>query len=206
MHARPLRKIGLLMLALMATWPWVRSPVVAEASAVGAPQQTYDRQTSETYTSEEIVEKGHKFFGRTTKEVASVVEYVFRKQGAPNGYVVGEEGSGAIIGGLRYGEGTLFMKNGLRKKIYWQGPSLGWDIGGNGSRVMVLVYGLREPSDMFGRFAGIEGTAYIVGGLGVNFQQHDYVKLAPIRTGVGLRLGINAGYLKYSERPTWNPF
>jgi len=163
-------------------------------------------QQGETYTSQEIIDKGHKVFGRTTKEVASVVEYAFQRYGEPNGYIVGEEGSGAIIGGLRYGEGMLFMKKGFRKKVYWQGPSIGMDFGGNGSRVLVLVYGLQHPNDLLARFAGIEGTAYVVGGLGVNFQQYANVKLAPIRTGLGFRLGLNAGYLKYSDRPQWNPF
>jgi hypothetical protein len=167
---------------------------------------TATEKSGETYTAEEIVSKGHKVFGRTTKEVASVVEYAFQRNGEPNGYIVGEEGSGAIIGGLRYGEGTLFMKNGFRKKVYWQGPSIGMDFGGNGSRVLVLVYGLQHPDDLLARFAGIEGTAYVVGGLGVNFQQYGNVKLAPIRTGLGFRLGLNAGYLKYSDTPRWNPF
>jgi hypothetical protein len=169
-------------------------------SAKTAPEQ------SETYTSQEIVAKGHKVFGRTTKEVAGVVEYTFQRYGEPNGYIIGEEGSGAFIGGLRYGEGTLFMKNGLRKKVFWQGPSIGWDFGGNGSRVLVLVYGLQHPNDIYARFSGVEGTAYIIGGLGVNFQQYGDIKLAPIRTGLGMRLGVNAGYLKYSATPTWNPF
>jgi hypothetical protein len=171
----------------------------AAMSATSAPE-------SDTYTSQEIVDKGHKIFGRTTKEIAGVVEYAFQKHGEPNGYIVGEEGSGAIIGGLRYGEGTLFMKNGLRKKVYWQGPSIGWDFGGNGSRVLVLAYGLRHPNDIYARFGGVEGTAYVIGGLGVNFQQSGHVRLAPIRTGLGVRLGVNAGYLKYSPQPTWNPF
>jgi hypothetical protein len=165
-----------------------------------APEQ------SETYTSQEIVAKGHQVFGRATKEVAAVVEHAFKRNGEPNAYIVGEEGSGAFFGGVRYGEGTLFMKNGLRKKVFWQGPSIGFDLGGNGSRVLVLVYELNHPNDLFVRFAGIEGTAYVVGGLGMNFQQHGDMKLAPIRTGLGMRLGINAGYLKYSEAPTWNPF
>lgn len=170
------------------------------AMNAAAPEQ------SDTYTSAEIIDKGHRVFGRTTKEVAGVVEHAFHRHGEPNGYIVGEEGSGAFVGGLRYGEGTLFMKNGLRKKIYWQGPSIGLDFGGNGSRVLVLVYGLSEPNDIYTRFAGVEGTAYIVGGLGVNFQQSGEIRLAPIRTGLGMRLGLNAGYLKYSDRPNWNPF
>jgi hypothetical protein len=179
------------------------APALSDAAAMtakSAPEQ------SDTYTSEEIIAKGHKVFGRATKEVAAVVEYAFQRQGEPNGYIVGEEGSGALIGGLRYGEGTLYMKNGYRKKIFWQGPSIGWDFGGNGSRVLVLVYGLKHPSDIYDRFPGVEGAAYVIGGLGVNFQQAGHVRLAPIRTGLGMRLGVNAGYLKYSPNPTWNPF
>jgi hypothetical protein len=177
----------------------------AASTSTNAPAYA-GRQSDDTYSYEEIVGKGHRFFGRTTKEMASVVEYAFRREGEPNGYIIGEEGSGAVVGGLRYGEGTLYMKHGVRRKVFWQGPSIGWDFGGNGSRVLVLVYGIDDPSDLYVRFVGVEGTAYIVGGIGVNFQQHGRLKLAPIRTGVGLRLGLNAGYLKYSEEPTWNPF
>jgi hypothetical protein len=176
------------------------NPPAAAMSSKTAPEQ------SGTYTSQEIVAKGHKLFGRTTKEVAAVVEHAFGRYGEPNGYIVGEEASGAFVGGLRYGEGTLFMKNGLRKKVFWQGPSVGLDFGGNGSRVLVLVYNLQHPSDIYARFVGVEGTAYVLGGLGVNFQQYGDMRLAPIRTGMGMRFGLNAGYLKYSETPTWNPF
>ncbi|HEY7749316.1 MAG TPA: DUF1134 domain-containing protein [Aestuariivirgaceae bacterium] len=180
--------------------------VLSDALPSGAVTASTSPEQSETYTSQEIVDKGHRVFGRATKEVAGVVEYAFRRHGEPNGYIIGEEGSGAFVGGLRYGEGTLFMKNGLRKKVYWQGPSIGLDFGGNGSRVLVLVYGLEHPDDIYRRFAGVEGTAYVVGGLGVNFQQSGTVRLAPIRTGLGMRLGVNAGYLKYSNHPSWNPF
>jgi hypothetical protein len=196
-HLRSSRLAFMMALALLVGGE--ASEALAAMSATSAPE-------SDTYTSQEIIDKGHRIFGRATKEVAGVVEYAFQRQGEPNGYIVGEEGSGAIIGGLRYGEGTLYMKNGFRKKVYWQGPSIGWDFGGNGSRVLVLVYGLRSPSDIYARFGGVEGTAYVIGGLGVNFQQSGHVKLAPIRTGLGMRLGVNAGYLKYSPQPTWNPF
>jgi hypothetical protein len=161
---------------------------------------------NQTYTSEEIIGTGHRFFGKTTRGLAEAVEYVFQNQGEPTAYIVGEEGSGAIIGGLRYGEGTIYYKNGIKQRIYWQGPSVGWDFGGNGSRALVLVYSSRSPRDLYTRFGGVEGSAYFVGGLGVNFQKHDDIVLAPIRTGVGLRLGANVGYLKYSGKPSWNPF
>lgn len=161
----------------------------------------------QTYSSGEIVDAGQKFFGKTTRGVAEAVEYVFSSQGEPTAYIVGEEGSGAIVGGLRYGEGVIYYKNGTRQKVYWQGPSIGFDFGGNGSRTLVLVYNSSGPRDIYGeRFGGVEGSAYLVGGLGVNFQKNRDIILAPIRTGVGARLGANVGYLKYTNKPTWNPF
>jgi hypothetical protein len=162
---------------------------------------------SDTFTTEEILGKGHEFFGKTTRGFAKAVEYAFERQGRPSAYIVGEEGAGAIIGGLRYGEGTIYYKNGAKRRIYWQGPSLGFDFGGNGSRTLVLVYNSDSASDLYGvRFGGVEGSAYLVGGFGVNFQKHREITLAPIRTGVGARLGANIGYLKYTKRPDWNPF
>jgi hypothetical protein len=147
------------------------------------------------------------FFGKAARGLGEAVEYVFQSQGEPTAYIVGEEGSGAIIGGLRYGEGTIYYKNGTHQKIYWQGPSIGFDFGGNGSRALVLVYNSTTPREIYGkRFGGVEGSAYLVGGLGVNFQADHGIILAPIRSGVGARLGANLGYLKYSRNPTWNPF
>jgi hypothetical protein len=162
--------------------------------------------TRDTYTAEEMSAAGHQFFGKTTRGLAEALEYVFRKEGEPTAYIVGEEGSGAFVGGLRYGEGTIYYKSGIKKHIFWQGPSVGFDFGGNGSRNLTLVYNSQSPEDLYSRFAGVEGTAYLVGGLGVNFQRKDDIILAPIRTGVGARLGANIGYLKYSKKPTWNPF
>lgn len=163
--------------------------------------------TASTYTSEEIVQAGHSFFGGAARGLGEAVEYVFKNQGKPTGYIVGEEGSGAIIGGLRYGEGTIYYKSGIRQKIFWQGPSVGIDFGGNGSRALVLVYNSASPRDIYeNRFVGVEGSAYLVGGLGVNFQEYHDIVMAPIRTGLGARLGANVGYLKYSRKPSWNPF
>ncbi|MEM7778702.1 MAG: EipA family protein, partial [Pseudomonadota bacterium] len=132
--------------------------------------------------------------------------YTFRKRGRPNGYILGEDAGGAFIAGLRYGEGRLFTKRWGGRKVYWQGPSVGYDFGGEGSKVMVLVYNLRRPSDMYHRFGGVQGSAYLVGGVGVQLQTWRHVTVAPIRSGVGLRFGANVGYLKYTRRPTWNPF
>lgn len=176
------------------------------AQTTGSISKANRTSPAETYTTEEILATGHQFFGKASRGLAKAVEYVFQSQGEPTAFIVGEEGSGAFVGGLRYGEGTIYYKDGTRKKIYWQGPSVGFDFGANGSRSLVLVYNSERPEDLHERFGGIEGSAYFIGGLGVNFQRHGDVILAPIRTGVGARLGANVGYLKYSGKPDWNPF
>lgn len=159
-----------------------------------------------TYSMREIVDAGHGFFGSISKGLASVIEYSFKTQGRPNGYILGEDLGGAFVAGLRYGEGRLYTRDAGTHKVYWQGPSLGYDAGAEGSKVMVLVYNLRDPSDIYQRFGGVAGSAYVVGGVGLTFQRRDDVVLAPIRAGLGLRIGANVGYLKYTPRPTWNPF
>lgn len=199
-----------LSITALSAWSGLENRAVARGSDIddGTPyaSSTTDQSESGTYSAEEIVQGGHRWFGTTTKGVAKAVETVFSQAGRPSGYIIGEEAAGAFIGGLRYGEGTLFMKDGTRKKVYWQGPSVGFDLGGNGSRVLVLVYNINREHQIYNRFIGIEGSAYMVGGLGVNFQSNEELKLAPIRTGVGARLGANVGYLKYTEHPTLNPF
>jgi hypothetical protein len=176
------------------------------AVGTSGSHQPASAHEAETFSIEEIVEAGHSFFGTTTEGVAQVVEYVFSRSGRPSGYIVGEEASGAFIGGLRYGEGVLHLKNGTSRKIYWQGPSIGLDWGGNGSRSLVLVYDISSVDEIYDRFIGVEGSAYMVAGIGVNFQKNHKLKLAPIRTGVGARFGANMGYVKYTGQPTWNPF
>ena len=160
----------------------------------------------ETFSAQEIIDAGHKFFGTTTKGLARAVESVFARQGRPSGYILGEEASGAFIGGLRYGEGWLYLKNGQRRKVFWQGPSIGFDAGGNGSRVLMLVYDIDSPRQILGRFPGVNGSAYVVGGLDISVHSNQQIIVVPIRTGVGARLGANMGYLKFTARPTWNPF
>jgi hypothetical protein len=164
------------------------------------------REERETFSAEEVVDAGHGFFGSVSKGLADVVEHTFSRHGRPTGYILGEEGGGAYIAGLRYGEGKLFTKHLGSHKVFWQGPSLGIDFGGDGSKTMVLVYNLRYPEELFDRFGGMEGSAYAVGGVGVTFLTRGDMVLAPIRSGVGLRLGANVGYLKYTPYPTWNPF
>ena len=158
------------------------------------------------YSQSEIIEAGGRFFGSVSKGLASVVEYAFQKSGRPNGYILGSDAGGAFVAGLRYGEGTLYTRDAGAHRVFWQGPSIGYDFGGEGSKTMVLVYNLRDPSQIYERYAGVQGSAYLVGGVGIQFQKHGNVTLAPIRSGIGLRLGANVGYLKYTRSPTWNPF
>ena len=158
------------------------------------------------YSQNEIVQAGGRFFGSVSKGLASVVEYSFRKSGRPNGYILGEDAGGAFVAGLRYGEGTLYTRDAGTHRVFWQGPSIGYDFGGEGSKTMVLVYNLRDPDQIYERYAGVQGSAYLVGGVGILYQTHGNVTLAPIRSGIGLRLGANVGYLKYTRSPTWNPF
>jgi len=170
------------------------------------PRQWDERRGDGTYSRNEVLDAGHRFFGSISSGLAGAVEYVFQNAGRPNGYILGEDAGGAFIAGLRYGEGTLYTKDAGNHRVYWQGPSLGYDFGGEGSKTMVLVYNLRDISEIYNRFGGIQGSAYLVGGVGVQFQKYGDVVLAPIRSGVGLRLGANVGYLKYTRTPTWNPF
>jgi hypothetical protein len=158
------------------------------------------------YTPSELVNAGHRLFGGVSGALASVIEHAVSKWGLPNGYVLGEEAGGAFFGGLRYGEGVLYTKNAGDLKVFWQGPTVGWDFGGEGARTMMLVYSLPATAAIYQRFAGISGSAYFVGGLGMTALTANDIVLVPIRSGIGLRLGANVGYLKFTPQATWNPF
>lgn len=163
-------------------------------------------QPSDRFTPNELLDQGHRFFGGVSRGLATVIEKAVSQWGLPNGYVLGEEAGGAFFGGLRYGEGTLYTKNAGDLKVYWQGPTLGWDVGGDGARTMMLVYNLPATQAIYQRFGGIEGSAYFIGGFGMTALTADNIVMVPIRAGVGLRLGANVGYLKFTDRATWNPF
>ncbi len=160
----------------------------------------------QTYSQDQVVATGHQFFGSVSGGLASVVERAFSKYGEPNGYILGEEGAGALVAGARYGEGHLYTRNAGTHKIFWQGPSLGWDFGGDGARVMMLIYNLPSIDAMYTRFAGVNGSAYLVGGVGMTVLSNRTTYVVPVRAGVGARLGVNIGYLKFTDKPTWNPF
>ena len=182
----------------------VAGTALAQDPEYGQPSQY--SEPVDTYSQDELVDAVSDFFGVTAEAAASVLERVFSDLGRPVGYVAGEEVAGAVGVGLRYGEGYLTMKNGVREKVYWRGPSIGFDTGSNTSRVFVLVYNLDDPDRLFQRYPGVEGSAYLIAGMGVNYQRADDVTLAPIRSGVGLRAGANVGYLAYSRRRAWLPF
>lgn len=174
------------------------APAEADSSSSAASQQTYEQ--------DEIVTAVADWFGVSAETAGSIVERVFADNGRPNGYIYGEEGAGAVGVGLRYGKGTLVMKNGASRKVFWQGPSVGWDLGANASKSFTLVYNLEKPDEIYQRFPGVEGSAYFIGGIGVNYQRADDITLAPMRAGVGFRTGANVGYLAYSKKRRIVPF
>jgi hypothetical protein len=165
----------------------------------------FAQQQPGTYSSNEVIDAGHHFFGTVSRDLALVIEKAFSQWGQPNGYILGQEASGAITVGLRYGEGMLYTRNAGDMKVYWQGPSVGFDLGGDGARTMMLVYNLPRVDGIFQRFVGISGSAYFIGGFGATALSWDRMVLVPIRSGVGLRLGANIGYLKFTPQATWNP-
>jgi hypothetical protein len=175
-----------------------------------APANAAAPSNETTYTAQEIVDAGHHFFGEVSGGLATLVEKAVSHYGLPNGYIIGQEGSGAIVGGLRYGDGFLYTKLEGRRQVYWQGPSVGWDFGGDGNRTMMLVYDLPNSLAIYRRYGGVNGSAYLVGGLGMTVLANEAstptIYVVPIRSGVGARLGVNIGYLKFTPRPTWNPF
>jgi len=181
----------------------------SKAEEMSAPRDKPDypaAPAAETYSRSELMNSVSDFLGVSVESAAAAIERIFKDQGQPTAYIAGEEGSAAFIGGVRYGKGLLYMKNRKPMTVYWRGPSVGFDVGGNASRNFTLCYNLQYPDFIFRRFPGVEGSAYLIGGLGVNYQRADGVTLAPIRAGVGLRLGANVGYLAYGRKRSFFPF
>ncbi|NWH07967.1 MAG: DUF1134 domain-containing protein [Alphaproteobacteria bacterium] len=185
--------------------------MLAAKAALGATAVTFSGPLpafageDDTFSENEVVKAVADFFGVTTEAAAKVVEKIFADLGRPNAYIKGEEASGAIGVGLRYGEGTMVRKGYRNMKVHWQGPSIGFDIGANASKCFTLVYGIRRQEEIFQRFPGVEGSYYFIAGIGVNYQRTGRISLAPMRTGVGLRAGVNAGYLHYTREQEWFP-
>ncbi len=197
----------MLALALAATGPLsAAAHQSTTAKESPAAKDSPAAEEDDTFDKDEMIGKAQEFFGSTTKGLAEAIQKVFEDEGRPNGYIKGEEISGAFVVGLRYGNGKLHRKTRAPMQLYWQGPSIGFDFGGNASKVFTLVYHLKDNEEIFQRIPGAEGTIYVVAGVAVNYQQSGDLILAPIRTGVGLRGGVNIGYLHYAKKHSWIPF
>ena len=191
---KPLRIISAVFAAIAA--------VALSVASAGADENA----NSDTFTPDEVVQAGSDFFGISTEVMAKAVQRVFEDLGLPDAYIKGDEGSGALVVGLRYGSGWLIRKGFEPEKVYWRGPSIGFDVGGNGSKVFTLIYDLKEKRRLYQRFPGVEGSFYFIAGVGVNYMRSGGVTLVPMRTGLGWRAGVNAHYETYSERRDWFPF
>jgi hypothetical protein len=198
------RRSMVLALALAAVMTAFASASLPAQTNPPAPSDPTPQ--SGQYSSNEIIDAGHRFFGSISRGLAQIVEKAGSQWGLPNGYILGQEAGGAVMAGLRYGEGILYTKNAGDLRVFWQGPSLGFDLGGDGARTMMLVYSLPATDAVYQRFAGIDGSAYFVGGLGMTALTANGIVVVPIRSGIGLRLGANVGYLKFTPSATWNPF
>jgi hypothetical protein len=187
------------MRAVLRTMAFVLVLVAGPAFAQGGPPPG-------SFGPGELMDTGHKFFGSVSRGLATIIEKAVSQWGLPNGYILGQEAGGAFVAGLRYGEGTLFTKNAGDLRVFWQGPSVGYDFGGEGARTMMLVYSLPATEAIYQRFGGIDGSAYFIGGFGMTALTVNNILVVPIRSGVGLRLGANIGYLKFTPQATWNPF
>lgn len=170
------------------------------------PQPPVGALVEDGYSIDEIRAATRGFFGTISTSLASVIEYAFAQSGRPTAYVLGNEGGGALIAGVRYGKGMLYLRDGGTREVYWHGPSIGYDLGAAGSKTMFLIYRLSDPEKLFGGFTGVDGSAFVVGGVGLTFLTDGKILMAPIRSGLGLRVGANIGYIRFTPQPTWNPF
>ncbi|MBV9914853.1 MAG: DUF1134 domain-containing protein [Sinobacteraceae bacterium] len=187
----------------------IASVAIGSVLMLGTPtvaQEGDVQRAADKFSQNEIVQAAAGFFGTTTEAMAKAVQRVFAQQGLPDAYIKGDEGSGAVVVGLRYGQGWLVRKHAEAAKVYWQGPSVGFDFGANASKAFILVYNLGNSDRLFQKFPGVEGSYYFVAGIGVNYLRANNITLAPMRTGVGLRAGVNAGYLTFTRNATVNPF
>lgn len=203
---RTLSKLILLSTALILTACSSGGGNNPPPSNVSERQNMDGTNVDATYDKENVINAASEFFGDGSEAVASVIEKAFADLGRPNGYIIGTEASAALIVGARYGDGTLSHKIEGDSRIYWKGPSIGIDVGANGSRVFALVYNLNDTAELYQRFPAVEGSFYYVAGVGMNYQQLDEIIIAPIRIGVGLRAGVNLGYLHFTKERSWIPF
>ncbi|NIJ08770.1 hypothetical protein FHS31_002394 [Sphingomonas vulcanisoli] len=192
--------------------PIASSTTTTTTTTVTAPQQDAAALASQassntgTYQQDDVLAAAEGVFGRGAEGLAKVIENTFKKNGRPDGYIVGREAGGAIVAGVRYGSGTLFHKVEGQRPVFWQGPSVGFDLGANGSKTFILVYHLYDTQELYKRFPAVEGSAYVIGGFTASYLRWHDVVLVPIRLGVGWRLGANLGYMRFTEKRKWSPF
>lgn len=184
----------------------IAPPAPVPGPPPSVPQDQSTAPDGDGYTIDEIRAASAGFFGQVSAGLGSVIEHAFRKSGRPSGYILGTEGGGAFLAGVRYGKGTLYARSGGTQQIFWHGPSLGIDVGGEGSKTLFLIYKMAAPDQLYANFTGIDGSAYLVGGVGLTLVTNGSVIMAPIRSGLGLRLGANIGYIRFTPNQTWNPF
>lgn len=182
------------------------APAAAADPAAAAAHASANPQAATTYKQDDLIGAAEGVFGKGAHGLAQMIEDLLRKQGEPNAYIVGREGGGALVVGVRYGSGTLFHKVEGQRPVYWTGPSIGFDAGANAGNTFVLVYNLFNTDDLYKRFPAGEGQAYVIGGFTASYLRRGDIVLIPIRMGVGLRLGVNAGYMKFSTKQNWLPF
>lgn len=178
-------------------------PAVAPADVAAVPPSA---DPSATYKEDDLIAAGEGVFGKGAEGLGGIVEKILKEQGEPNAYIAGREASGAFVVGVRYGSGTMFHKIEGQRPVYWTGPSVGFDVGGDANKVFVLVYNLHDSQELYKRFPAAEGRVYLVGGFSATYLRRGDVVLIPVRLGVGWRLGANVGYMKFSEKSRWLPF
>lgn len=189
---------------------WSDPVVTSDDPSIAATQASADPEVAaaqgDTYAKDDLIGAAEGVFGKGAEGLARIIEGWLEKQGEPNGYIVGREAGGAFILGARYGSGTLYHKIEGERPVYWTGPSIGFDAGANTGNTFVLVYNLYDSEDLFKRYPAAEGQAYAIGGMNASYLRRGDVVLIPIRVGAGLRLGVNAGYMRFSDKQRWLPF
>jgi hypothetical protein len=191
-------RIRLLVMAFVA--------LIAMPLSVVGQDKTGSKKEHATYSEADVMKEADAFFGKGAAGLADVIAKAFKEQGEPNGFIKGNEGGGAVVVGVRYGKGTLQMHDGTTREVYWQGPSIGFDVGGNAAKTFVLIYNLTDQEKLFQRFPGVEGSLYFVGGAGLNYARTDDITVAPVRVGVGWRQGASVGYIHFTKEKSLNPF
>jgi hypothetical protein len=194
----PLHVLALLLLAAPVAAQEAMPKQAPDSPGASAPVSA--PRTQDGLEMAEVLAAADGAFGKGAAGIARAIERAFAENGKPNGYIVGREGGGAFVVGARYGRGTLHSQVEGNRAVFWQGPSVGPDIGGDASTVFILVYDLHDTEDLFQRFPAVDGRAYFVGGIAAGFHRRDGIRLVPVRLGAGWRVGASMGYLHFSKR------